>query len=320
MNKICLLLALFLGSMSAKADFRGSISFSAEEVARHKADLPVILKAAAECLQNDFKTHVAFYKKWGISAFYGDRSSFANDPAGRRDYLRSYENDDGGFWGGGSQRYTEAQITYFLRVLQPTSCVGLALKCLGKGFETAGEGAQWDRLKSFTKDNDVSGGALQHGLQLLGWRLFYWNPDVSKNAYWDAQEQDLFPGDPKHVWGAHAYNWAMVKSKRRYEFNSVDDISTLVNFGKQVPAAIKPVPFFVGVAHMGYHVFPGTFGQIIEGHSTRRLDDSHTLETSPFNPLLESGGPRGGGAGGRYKSGLIAIPPGYITPVENPAE
>ena len=72
--------------------------------------------------------------------------------------------------------------------------------------------------------------------------------------------------------------------------------------------AVKNIPFFVGIAHLGYHVFPRSYGQIIEGHSTRQLNDPQALETSPFNPLVKGGGPRGG----PYKSGLIAIPPGYL--------
>ena len=61
-------------------------------------------------------------------------------------------------------------------------------------------------------------------------------------------------------------------------------------------------------AHLGYHVFPGTYGQIIEGHSTRIVNDPETLQTSPFNPLVLGGGPRGG----PYKSGIVAVPPGYL--------
>src|SRR5690606_3860379 len=121
------------------------------------------------------------------------------------------------------------------------------------------------------------------------------------------QEKRQHPNNPKKIWGFHAYNWLTVKKKGKYLYNKVDDISTLVNFGERTPEAIKRVPFFLGIAHMGYHVFPGSYGQIIEGHSTRQLHDPQAVETSPFNPLTDGGGPRG-----LYRSGLIAVPPGYI--------
>ena len=96
--------------------------------------------------------------------------------------------------------------------------------------------------------------------------------------------------------------------RHKYFWTTVDDWSSLVNFGRSEPELIKKIPFFVGIAHLGYHVFPGTYGQIIEGHSTRIVNDPETLQTSPFNPLVLGGGPRGG----PYKSGIVAVPPGYL--------
>lgn len=291
---------LFLFGFSAQANY-GSISFTEEEKQRHLDGLSTITQTAADCLDADLKHHWNFYKQWGVSPFYGDRSSFAKNRSIRRSYLRQ------------NTRLSESQITTYLKVMQPTSCVGLALKCMGKGFEAAGQADIWKKLKSFTIRNDVSGGALQAGLQQLGWRLLYWNPDVRKNYTWDNYERNSKPTNPLNIWGYHASHWSLVKSSRKYLYNRVDDISSLVNFGDRVPHAIKDVPFFVGTAHGGYHVFPGSFGQIIEGHSTRPLTDRQTIETSPFNPLVQEGGPRG-----EFRSGVIAVPPGYVTtPVSN---
>jgi hypothetical protein len=79
-----------------------------------------------------------------------------------------------------------------------------------------------------------------------------------------------------------------------------------VNFGASTPAILRSTPFFVGTAHGGYHVFPGTAGQVIESHSTRRINDSHTMESAAFNPLAGLAP-----TNGSYKSGLIAIPGRY---------
>jgi hypothetical protein len=297
---LAVLLVALTGS-SAHAGYSGELYFSEDDKSRHLEGLDTIQSVAAQCLQDDLNYHWSFYKQYGVSPFYGDRGTFAKNPGSRRSYLRN------------NTRLTEAQISMYLKKMQPTSCVGLVLKCLGKGFKAAGQEDLWARLKSHTVRNDVSGGALQEGLQRLGWRLVYWNPDVRKNYTWDNWERVNKPTNPQNIWGYHASNWAVVKGTRRYLYNRVDDISSLVNFGNQVPPAIRDVPFFVGVAHAGYHVFPGSYGQIIEGHSTRPLTDRQTLETSPFSPLEDNGGPRG-----IFRSGLIAVPPGYIdTPVVN---
>ncbi len=279
----------------ALAGYQGDITFTQSQISDHQRALPRIMEVASECLKRDYQRHEKFFKKWGISPFYGDNSSFAKStPAEKRAYLQRYK------------KYSEKQIDYFLKTLEPTSCIGLTLKCLGEGFSAAGEKEVWQRLKTFTVQNGVTGGALMEGLQNLGWSLVYWNPDVSQNTKWDEREKAEFPDNPKKIWGFHEYNWKTVNSKRKYLYNTVDDVTSYINFGKGMPRGIEKVPFFVGIAHMGYHVFPGTFGYIIEGHSTRQLHDSQTIETSPFAPLRDGGGPRG-----KYFSGLVAIPPRF---------
>lgn len=103
-----------------------------------------------------------------------------------------------------------------------------------------------------------------------------------------------------------SYRWATIKSRGMYYMNPVDDARSLVNFKTEMPEKFLDVPFYVGTAHTGYHVFPGTFGQVIEGHNTRAITDRNTLESSPFNPMEDGGGPRG-----QYFSGLVAVPPGF---------
>lgn len=285
---------LFL-PLLAFGGYQGDVTFTLAEVSNHQRALPRIMEVASGCLKREYDTHTKFFKKWGISPFYGDNSSFAKaSPSGKREYLRKYG------------KYSEKQIDFFLKTLAPTSCIGLTLKCLGEGFDAAGEKETWQKLKTFTMQNGVTGGALMVGLQNLGWNLVYWNPDVSKNAAWDEQEKIQYPDNPKKIWGFHEYNWKTVNLKRKYLYNTVDDVNAYVNFGKGMPKGIEKVPFFVGIAHMGYHVFPGAYGYIIEGHSTRQLNDSQTIEASPFSPLRNGGGPRG-----LYRSGLVAIPPGY---------
>jgi hypothetical protein len=292
-NILSLAVCTLLVSLSANAGgFKGSISFTAEEKEAHLRDLPVILAEAAACIQQDIDHHNAFFKKYGISAFYGDRSSFSKlTDAQKRDYLRRLHVDPN-----------------LLSQLAPTSCVGLTRKCLGRGFDKAGEGEVWKRINAYTILNDVDGSALQDGLQKLGWKIAYWNPDLRMNDSWDREEQEKNPANSDHFWGYHRENWQSVSGPRhKYYLNNVDDWRAFVNFGNQVPALAKKIPFFVGTAHMGYHVFPVTFGKVVEGHSTRMINDPQTLQSAPFNPLKGQGP-----TDGTYKSGIVAVPPGYL--------
>lgn len=310
MNLI-LAVALFGASTVSAYAYKGSADFTYDEVARHQAGLPTVLNTASNCLKADIDYHLKFYKQWGISPLYGDRSAFARVKLGEGQYRSTTKEEKlRQLYGYG---LSQSQAQQYLRIMRPTSCIGLVLKCLGKGFEEADQADIWKKLRAFVMANSVSGGALQEGLQNLGWKLMYWNPDTSMNGVYDREDQRRNPENPDYIWGKHAYNWMMVKKQRKYLYNRVDDVSSLVNFGEQVPHAIRKVPFFVGVANMGYHVFPGSYGRIIEGHSTRRLSDRQTIESSPFNPLMEGGGPRG-----YYRSGLVAVPPGYASAMSYP--
>jgi hypothetical protein len=315
---------LILAFLSLRAfAFHGDVSFTPDEVRAHQQALPTIMATASKCLQDDLDRHHQFIQKYGISAFYGENAAFAKvtttDGAGnevkrdttseeKRDMLRQRgfpESLVQQFVPSGSCPNGRASCPLRLEV---TSCIGLALKCLQQGFSAVGHDAMWARLRAFTRANDVTGNSLQYGLQKLGWKTVYWNPDTSAAARWDAAEQAAYPGNPKGIWGKHVQTLASVMNEQMYGGLHVDDATSAVNFGRNGPPEIsKKVPFFVGIAHQGYHVFPGMYGQIIEGHSTRSIDDANTLQTSPFNPLVQGGGPRGG----PYKSGLIAIPPGY---------
>ena len=112
------------------------------------------------------------------------------------------------------------------------------------------------------------------------------------------------------VWGGHALRYASAKNKATYYDLHVDDADKLVGFVKSPPAAFKQVPFFVGTAHVGYHVFPGRKGDVIEAHSMRAMNAKDNMEVSQFNPLGPGGGPRWTNSE-KYRSGLIAVPAAF---------
>lgn len=299
MNKFTLLFALALLSalpLTALASHKGSITFTDEERIRHELGQDQILNTAAECLQSEIDHHHSFYRRHGISPFYGDRSAFGKlDHSDKQRYLRRRLGKD----------------SSLLRQMRPTSCVGLMLKCLGKGFVQAGQEDLWKRLRDFTMLNDVDGTAMQAGLQQLGWKILYWNPDTRRNDDWDYNEERKNYRNSDRFWGYHAYNWSLASRHGKYLYNKVDNARLLVNFGKQTPALLKNIPFWVGTAHGGYHVFPGMGGRVVEAHSTRPLTDIKTLESAPFNPLAGLAPTEG-----MYKSGLIVVPAKYLEPLK----
>ena len=173
------------------------------------------------------------------------------------------------------------------------------------GFRAPGDPAldsAYQKIYQFARANDLDGSAVIHALQKLGWRVYFWNPTPPQNERWDAEERNW------RSKGWHAYRYSTVMNRGNYYYNQVDDKSLLVGFGTTVPSEFKRAPFFIGVAHTGYHVFPGFEGTVIEAHSTRPLSSINNLETSPFNPLGSGGGPRWTPTE-KYRSGLIALPP-----------
>ena len=281
-------IVFFMLSGFASAGFKGSIAFTPEEKIQHEADIERIAASTAQCLKENLDQQNSFYAQYGISKYYGDNSSFSRlSYAGKKAYLKRL---------GKSPTLVDQML--------PTSCVGMVLKCLGGGFKAVGQDEIWEKIRGYTIANGVSGDALIVALRTLGWKTLYWNPDTRQNAAWDAAELLIDPENKKFFNGAHAVRYSQVLKRKKYLWTPVDDATTLVDFKTAPPESFKNVPLFVGIAHMGYHVFPGFFGEIIEAHSTRAIRDSKTVETSFFNPLANGGGPRG-----KYWSGVIAVPP-----------
>ncbi|MEP6821208.1 MAG: hypothetical protein ABI946_02545 [Chthoniobacterales bacterium] len=279
--------SIFSTSMSA-AGFRGSIEFTAAEKAAHDRYIGTITREARRYLEDVYRDHLAFYRRYGVSKYYGDRSTALDTRAKRIAALRQ----------------AGAPVS-LVDELVPSSCIGLSLKALEAGFRAPGDPAlvsAYQKIYQFARANDLDGSAVLDALQKLGWRVCYWNPMPSANERWDAEELNW------RSKGWHAYRYSTVMNRGNYYYNQVDDKSLLVGFGTQVPAEFRRAPFFIGVAHTGYHVFPGFEGTVIEAHSTRPLASINNLETSPFNPLASGGGPRWTPTE-KYRSGLIALPP-----------
>ncbi len=280
-------LGLFTPKVLAES-FRGSFEASAQEKSKHVSEMWQFSRTMQECLNADYQHHLNFYRRYGISPFYGSNSSFKRlGYNGRRNFLRSIGKDPN-----------------LVDVMKPTSCVGLATKCFERAFNQTGQGAVWARIKRYVAANSYDGSALIDGFRRLGWYVMYWNPDPSQNNAWDSDEKRRNPSN-NGTWGYHAYRYSTATKNKKYYMNSIDDAETLVGFGTRPPRVLDDASVFVGVAHAGYHVFPGYKGKVIEAHSTRDIRDANSVESSDFNPIESGGAPRG-----NYRSGIVAVPPG----------
>ncbi|RZA09286.1 MAG: hypothetical protein EOP11_02190 [Proteobacteria bacterium] len=299
-----LLFTLALLTSAPAMAYQGSISFTEAEKSEHAGRAGIVAEAAANCLTDTYAEHTSFFDKHGVSKFFGNRRYIKGEKPGRRADGRELTPIRPELRKHGIDPNME-------KLLTSMSCVDLARRCLGEGFARAGESEFWEKIDAFNKKNGNIGPAVLLGLQALGWKLVYWNPDPSQNAKWDAADRARAPTNPSHVWGHHQARYDSVMGpKRKYYEYYVDDRTTLNGFGKKVPSAFTSAPFFVGFAHTGYHVFVGQKGQVIEAHSVRDLFSQDNVESNPFNPLA-------GGAPMRtstevYLSGLIAVPPGTL--------
>lgn len=269
--------------------------FTAAEIRKHRDTMDVFTDAAADFLDWVYADHLAFYQKWGVSKYYGNRKPEHRTREKRMAQLRKF---------GKPEFLADQQVA--------TACILLAMQACERGFNATGMANTWKKINNQLKiDQKFFGTDLQIMLQQLGWKICYWNPDPSQNAAWDADDQALNPLRPPRkwmpVWGGHALRYASAVNRRVYYDSKVDDITRLVGFKKTQPAAFRTVPFFVGIAHAGYHVFPGRRGDVIEAHSMREMIAKDNIEVAPFNPLAQGGAPRWTRTE-KYRSGLIAVP------------
>lgn len=298
------LLVILSTSLSAFA-LQGKIHFTQEEKARHLSALPLIMETTAKSMQDFARDHFAAIDQCGIGLLYGFKSAYAKLPneKAKTDWLQAHATCN--------QPPTPADVSI-------TSCEIHTNRHLAKGFAAAGQSDLFQRITAFFKLNDRSGIALAYALRELGWKVVYWNTDV---AVKHPTPQD------RHKMGAtpedHVLSYAIARRRGTYYEVPVD--GWLINFapskGSKTQAdiraltAVKAAPYFIGVAHGGFHVFPGTYGTIIESHSPYNPDRAQNIEVGEFNPPFGSPNGLTVTVDGRrqmvhYHSGIIAVPPG----------
>jgi len=305
MLKFALLLILALPLTAfGKPDFNGEISYTQTEKNQHLRNIKEFQDVSAACLQRYKSEHLAFRKQKEncrngkcLSKFFGSRKYSKKRGAVRADgkkliYLGDALRKEG---------FPES----YMNKMTSTSCIGMAMQCMKEAFVQTGQEPQWNKLKHFVSGlNHTYGTALLHAIQELGWEVNYWNPSNNKEdmASWEEEELDW---DSK---GWHLYRYNNVMKNNQYWTNRVDDKTKMVGFGYGRPRVLNETKFWVGIANTGYHVFPGTFADVVEAHSTRDIMSKDNLEFSVFSPFADGGGPKWS-ATEKYRSGLIALPP-----------
>ncbi len=310
MKKI-FLFSLSILALSNFAAYKGQVHFSSNQINTHQRSISQLVKISENCLKRHKQEHLNFYQsncqtysngqRVCLSKFYGERRYSMTRGARRSDGQPLQYLPDALRQAGFNPAYASQMKT--------TSCVGLALQCLKEGFQQTNQEYTWNQVMHFVRSNGVGGTALQHALSKLGWTTFYWNPspleDLAANAQsWDLEEKNW----PSKGW--HLYRYQRIQSRGTYWFNNVDDAYAMVGFGAGSPRRLESIPFWVGTAHTGYHVFPGTRSEVVEAHSTRDITSRDNIEFSRFAPFQNGGGPRWTRTE-KYRSGLIVVPPTY---------
>lgn len=287
-----------------------SVVVSSIEKAEYYKNKDLISEQASRCLTNTWNTHLDFFKKYKISKYYGDRNPNLDTRAERLSVIREVGASDA-----------------IIDQLEGISCIGLTRKCLKQAITATNSSILenlWSRIDKNVIANGTRGDVLIQHLQKLGWKILYWNPAPELNTQWDKEDPKLTIGKPVNwdssvknaagqpiynpAWGMHEARYKTVMARDSYMGIKIDDKKTLVGFKDQAPKSFSDVSFFIGIAHAGYHVFPGFNGQVIEAHSMRKLNSIDNLEIGEFNPLAKGGSPKWTNIE-KYRSGIIAIPP-----------
>ena len=175
--------------------------------------------------------------------------------------------------------------------LRVGSCIGWALDVTGAAYREVGLAAVWQRIYTITVNNGARGTVLCRELVRDGWTGIYWNPDVATPA----------DGDAEHTFSA---KMARGGSGKYYEIPVKGMITNYRPSSTSTTALdasgirrLEKVPYWVGCARGGKHVFVGTRGNVSEFH----------WEAQPTNPDAITQVPLEAFA---WLSGILCVPPG----------
>lgn len=269
-----------LGNVNGNS-FNGTVSFTNAEKQLHNEKISSAVEIAKSCARSalDYQQEFgAVPEHFGFSPYYG-----ANNQSDLAELLQFAE-----------PQMSFSEISTLKERMIPVSCVGVALKCLEKGFVESDLEEIWTKVHKFRCANRTRGIAVQHALRQLGWKTLYWN------------NGDLPKNNLKEV-GNNDYSYGILNL-------AVDDENGFPNTKTTVPQSLKSIPFGFGTAEDGYHVFIASTdsnGQFVTiegsvGNEPVKLADVESEAPSGAfyqNPIGKLG------VMNDYTDGIIAIPP-----------
>lgn len=166
--------------------------------------------------------------------------------------------------------------------LTKSSCVVWAMECAEYAFNKIGQGSTWNAVASVARRNQLKGTYLIGELIRRGWTGLYWNPDTSDTS------------DPEHSYSYHVANTRKTYYKVKVSDYVIDYRRTPVNMSGI--NKLDKVPFWVGCARGGMHVFCGTGANVSEFHWDAPATNPKAMELVALKDYA-------------WLSGIIAVPP-----------
>jgi hypothetical protein len=175
--------------------------------------------------------------------------------------------------------------------LRVGSCIGWALDVTGAAYREVGLAAPWQRIYAVTVNNGGRGTVLCKELVSDGWSGIYWNPDAAKSADGDAEHTF----SAKQARGAGGKYYGIPVKGMITDYRPSPGGSTIAD--TSAIARLEKVPFWVGCARGGKHVFVGVRGNVSEFHWTAQPGDPDAITQVPLQSFS-------------WLSGILCTPPG----------
>jgi hypothetical protein len=183
------------------------------------------------------------------------------------------------------------------QVPKVSNCISWVKEICRAGYEAAGASDRWKQIRTAveagSKKERDRGTVLLEQLQRDGWMGLYFNPDVKNPDAEDKRHVKIHRESASHI-SKHA------------EYYGLKIFDALVNyrptFGtpRVTPEieCLRRVPFFVGIARAGDHVFVGRNGVVSELHWAEGPKTRDIMEETPLERFA-------------WSSGTLVVPPGW---------
>lgn len=240
---------------------------------RGTVSLSALANAGEAAIQRNVDLHEQSLAETGIGAFYGSQSDYAFESrAMRREDL--------------AQAHVPGTP---MPTPEKSDCISWTMRILGEAYRSVGREGRWEQIRTTVTAHGTRGTDLARELESDGWKGIYFNPDPRLSD----------DGNPEH-----GYTARRVAQGKPYYGLRVDD--RVIGY-RPTPGSsttedlsgvshLEKVPFFVGVARGGDHVFVGRWGRVNEFHWDVGPTEAGAIEETPLPSFV-------------WNSGILMVPP-----------